>query len=74
MAEEIKKNWIQLASLILMITGLLFSLSIYISAKPDREEVKRIVEEKVDYRLKNLEEQMTNLNRKMDQLLIENRK
>lgn len=74
MAEEIKKNWIQLASLIIMIAGLVISLSIYVSARPDRSEVKQMIEEKVEFRLKNLEEQMTSLNRKMDQLLLENRK
>jgi len=71
MAEEIKKNWVELAGLIVVVAGLLTTGSIYVSSRPDREEVKRIVDEKVNYRLNSLEQKITALEMKIDQLIME---
>lgn len=71
MADEIKKNWVAIAGLILMVASLLTTGSIYVSSRPDREEVKRIVDEKVNYRLNSLEQKITALEMKIDQLIME---
>lgn len=58
-------------SLLLTITAMIVSVTIYVASRPSREEVQRMIDQQTSQRLQRIEMQLDDINKDVKQILIQ---